>query len=71
MSHYRGATRGHIHLVGEGVKHGYNISYYTVFGYYETLVVAQGRTVSPEPPIILTARLQTNNATQLHYVFGV
>ena len=50
---------------GGGVKHGYNVSYYTVFDYYETLVVAQGRTVSPELQIILT-RLQTNNVAQLY-----
>lgn len=45
------------------LKYGYNVSYYTVFDYYD--VVAQGRFVSPEPQIILT-RLQTNNVTQLY-----
>jgi len=52
-------------IAGGGIKYGFNVSYYTVFDYYETLVVAQGRTVSPEPQIILT-RLQTNNVTQLY-----
>lgn len=42
------------YTLGEGVKHENNESYYTVFDYYETLVVAQGRFVSPEPPIMLT-----------------
>lgn len=59
------------YTLGEGVKHENNVSYYTVFDYYETLVVAQGRFVSPEPPIILT-RLQTNNMQHnyAHSVFG-
>jgi len=51
-------------VIGEGgLKCGYNVSYYTVFDYYD--VVAQGRFVSPEPQIILT-RFQTNNVTQLY-----
>lgn len=67
QSHYHAAIGGRTHggRRREGVKYGYNVSYYTVFDYYETLVVAQGRSVSPEPQIILT-RLQTNNVTQLY-----
>lgn len=51
-------------VIGGGLKYGYNVSYYTVFDYYETSVVVQGRPVSPEPQIIFT-RLQTNNVIQL------
>lgn len=66
MSHCRAANGGRTHGDGKGgIKYGFNVSYYTVFDYYETLVVAQGRTVSPEPQIILTL-LQTNNVTQLY-----
>jgi len=64
--YYHAAIGGRTHGYrgGGGLKYGYNVSYYTVFDYYETFVVAQGRSVSPEPQIIFTW-LQTNNVTQL------